>query len=261
MTGAKVKTLDYTGVKDSTGAFRPRRKPEGDYYAHIIAVADHVSKDDNPGWVFTIRVDGDSRSTYPYYTGFGAKELWKSRGLCIAAGMKVPSAKVKLDPNKLVGKAIGIALEDDEYEGRLKSAIAAVMPLDDLDDAQNVQDGKSASTKAKSRQAKDEDDEDDEEDDTPAPAKTKAAKRKPDPVEEDDEDDEEEEDEPRGKKAKKTSAKKPVDDEDDEDEEDEDEDDEPPVPVKKSKSVAKKSKSKRRSDDDDEDDELDIDDL
>lgn len=263
MSAAKAKTLDFTGVKDASGNFRPRRKAEGDYFATIVAVADHTSKEarksdtdaapDN--WVFTIKVDGDSRSTYPYYVGFDPNQLWKARGLCLAAGMKVPPAKVKLDPNKLVGKSIGIALEDDEYEGKVKSAIVAVMPLDDLDDPQNVR----GNAKAKGR-AVEEDDDDEDEDEEPVTPKKSSKKRQPEPDDDDDDDDEDDEEPPAKSKKKtvvKSSKKRPV--EDDEDDEDDDEDDEPTPPKRKAAPV-KKGKAKRKNDDDD-DDELDIDDL
>lgn len=265
MAGAKAKTLDFTGVKDSTGNFRPRRKPEGDYFATIAGVADHTSKEGNDGWVFTLKVDGDARSSYPYYVNFEANQLWKSRALCIAAGLKVPSSKVKLDPNKLVGKSIGIALEDDEYEGRVKSTVAAVFPTDELTDAANTADKKSTSTKAKSAQADDDDDEDDDEEE-PAPKKKSASKKSaPEPDDDDDDDDDDEDDEPPAKSKKKSAPAKKSrkdDDEDDEDEDDEDDEEEPPVKSKKKPPVkpAKKSKRKQR-DDDDDDDELDIDDL
>lgn len=266
MSTVKARTLDFSGVKDGGGSFRPRRRPEGDYYGHIVAVADHESKEGNESWVFTIKVDGDARASYPYYVNFEKNQLWKSRNLCIAAGIKVPSAKVKLDPNKLVGKAIGLALVDDEYEGRVKSAIDAVFPLDELSDALNTQDGKSAKAKAKSRQAEEDDDEDDEdEDDEPAPRSKAKSKKKSAPEPDDDEEDEDDEDdEPpaKSKKASKSKAKRRADDDDDEDD-DEDDDDEPPAKKSKGKKApAKKGKSKKSKDDDDEDDdELDLDEL
>lgn len=255
MAGAKAKVLDFSGVKDGGGNFRPRRRAEGDYYAHVAAVADHTSKEGNEGWVFTIKVDGDSRATYPYYCNFDDSQLWKSRNLCIAAGIKVPSGRAKLDPNKLVGRPIGIALVDDEYEGRVKSQIDAVIPLDDIEDARNEK-GKASSAKAKSRKADDEDDEDEDEEEDEKPAKSKAKsskKRQPEP--DDDEEDEEDEDEPPAKKGKASKKSKRRDD-DDEDEDEDEEDDEPPA-----KSKSKKGKGKSKKSRDDDDDELDIDDL
>jgi len=222
--GATAKTLDFTGVPEGGAEFRPRRREEGDYYAHIVKVDDHKAKSGSDTWLFTIKVDGDPRSAYPYYVGTDDNQLWKVRALFVACGVPVPSKRVKADPNKLVGKALGLALEDDEYEGRVKSAIVATFPVDDITDAMNEA-GKAAA-KGKARSAEDDDIEDDEEDEPPA--------RKP----------------------KKAAAKRKTEPEDD-DEDDDDEEEEPPV---KKKSAAKKGK-KRPVADDDDDDELDLDDL
>jgi hypothetical protein len=254
--GATAKVLNFDGVKEG-GDFRPRRKVEGDYYATITAVKDHKSgKTGDDMWCFTVKVHGDTRAAYPYYCGYDADSLWKVRGLFIAAGIAVPSKRVKADPNKLVGKVIGIALVDDEYEGRPKSAIDAVFPADDMDDPINERSGKATSAKAKSRAADDDDDDiedDDEEETKPVRNKGKAKKAA---VVEDDDDDDEDDDEPPAKSKKKSKAK-PVEDDD---EDDEDDDDEPPAKAKAKKSKDKGKKSKKKSDDDD-DDELDLDDL
>jgi hypothetical protein len=257
---ATVRVVDFTNVKEQ-GNFNPRRKKEGDYYAHIVAVDDHTSKNDNEGWVFTIAVDGDARASYPYYCGSDEKQAWKIRGLFVAAGVDVPKKRLKIDPNKLLKKAIGISLEDDEYEGRPKSVIAGTIPVGDLSGALN------APGKAGKTQVDDEDDyEDDDEEETPPPAKKarkSKAKAKPAPVEDDEEDEDEEDDTPpppKRRKAKKAPEPEPEDDEDEDDEEDEPE---PPKRTKGKKAPAAKATKKKAApaDEDDEDDDLDLDEL
>jgi hypothetical protein len=266
--GATAKVLNFEGVSEG-GEFRPRRRPEGDYYAHITKVEDHESKAGNDSWVFTVKIDGDSRSAYAYYVGTDEKQLWKVRSIFVAAGMAVPSKRVKADPNKLVGKAVAVALEDDEYEGRVKSTIAAMFPLDDLDDAMN-EPGSGTTTKSKGRPATDDDD--DVEDDEPAPAKKapakRAAKKAPEPEpEDDDEDAEEEDEEPPAKPSKKAAPTRrkaaPEPEPEDDEDEDEDEEEEPPArPVKKA-APAKAAPTRRKTPPpaDDDDDELDLDEL
>ena len=254
--GATVKVLNFEGVKEGSN-IRPRRKPEGDYYATIVEVKDHKSqKSGDEMWLFIMKVHGDTSASYAYYVGTDADSLWKVRGLFVAAGINVPAKRLKADPNKLVGKTVGISLVDDEYEGRPKSAIDAVFPADDMDDPINERSGKATSAKAKSRAADDDDDDiedDDEEETKPVRNKGKAKKAA---VVEDDDDDDEDDDEPPAKSKKKSKAK-PVEDDD---EDDEDDDDEPPAKAKAKKSKDKGKKSKKKSDDDD-DDELDLDDL
>lgn len=130
---AAVKVVDFTNVKDG-GGFNPVQQTPGDYKAKITKVADHKSHAGNEGWVFSIVTPGgNGRATYPYYCTIDEKSLWKVRNLFIAAGMAVPKKRVKVDPNKLVGKVIGISLDDDEYEGKMKSQIVATFPADELD--------------------------------------------------------------------------------------------------------------------------------
>ena len=248
--GATAKVLNFEGVEEGSG-IRPRRKPEGDYHGHIVDVRDHKAKSGDMMWLFLIKIDGDARAIYPYYVATDNDALWKVRGLFIAAGIKVPPKRLKADPNKLMGKAIGVVLVDDEYEGRMKSAVDAVVPIDDLEDALN-EPGKGSSIKAKSRAAEDDDDIEDDDEEDAKPVRNKGKKVKPAPVEDDEDDDDE--DEPPAKKAK--GKAKPVEDDDDED--DDDDDDEPPAKSKAKKTAKGKGKKKAA---DDDDDELDLDEL
>lgn len=235
---ATVRNVDLTNVKEG-GTFRPRRKPEGDYRAKIAKVDDHQPKDKDkgPGWVYTIMVEGDGRSTYPFYVNPAPKEVWKIGSICRAAGINVKNAKVRFDPNKLVGKMIGIALVDDEYEGRVKSSIDDVFPVSEV--------GANADEEAEIDEI-----EDDEEVEVP----------------EDDDEEEEEEPESAPKTARRTGAAKagvrsarapePEEDDDEEDEE------EPPPPPRKRTARAKKAAPPPPADDEDDDlDDLDLDEL
>lgn len=131
---ATAKVMDFTNVKDA-GQFNPMRVPAGDYRAKITAVADHKKEGEKTSvqWVFTLQLVDRQRATYPYYANHvDVKFAWKVRNLCLAAGLNAPKKKVKVDPNKLVGKIIGIALDDDEYEGKKKSVIVATFPASDV---------------------------------------------------------------------------------------------------------------------------------
>lgn len=130
---ATVLVADFTNVKDDTeGGFRPRQVPDGDYRAKIVKVDDHTSKAGNKGWVFTIVLEAYARSLYPYYVTMDEKSLWKARNLFIAAGMAVPKKKVRVDPNKLVGKTIGVAMISEEYNDKWKSSVDATFPASDV---------------------------------------------------------------------------------------------------------------------------------
>lgn len=211
---ATKRAMDFTNVKDS-GRFAPRHRPAGDYLMKIIAVDDHTSGKGNEGWVFTCVVAKEARNarpaTYPIYCNAEEDQAWKVRKLFVACGKPVPKKRVMVDPNKLLNQEFGAALDDDEYEGRMKSTIVDMFPAEDMEE-----------------NASDDDDgyeEDIEEDEEEAPRKTAAKKttrrRAPEPEDEEDE----EEPAPRRRAAKKAPAKTtrrpPVDEDDDDDDVDE----------------------------------------
>lgn len=122
--------LDFTDVRDAA-KFTKRRKKEGDYKALVSGVEDSPTKESGePQWLYTLTI---GRDTYPYYCKLVPNQLWKLRNLNVAAGQNVPKKKVKLDPKAPVGASIGVTLEDDDYEGRAQSVVAAVFPLSELD--------------------------------------------------------------------------------------------------------------------------------
>lgn len=263
MSPVKARTLDFSNVKESSG-INPKHLEEGEYLAKVVSVSEADAKDGTPMWLFVITPEDHRNASYPYYCKLQENQLWKVRNLFIAAGLgKLVAGKksAKVDPNKVVGKNIGILLEDDEYEGKMKSVIEAVIPVTDLeeteadepdlDDDDEDEEEVPVTKKRKPAPVVEDDDEDDEEEEAPAPKKRKA---KPAPVEEDDE--EEEAPAPRKRKAKAAPVV-----EDDEDEDDEEE--EKPVSKRTAARRAKKAAAAKAAaeDDEDEDDELDLDDL
>lgn len=132
-TTPRKQVLDFTNVKESSG-INPKHRPAGDYRVKISKVTEETSKKGNLQWVFVMVPTDMQSAAYPYYCQLEENTLWKVRNLLIAAGIDVPKKKVNVDPNKLVGREIGVTLDDDEYEGKLKSVITAVFPASDLDD-------------------------------------------------------------------------------------------------------------------------------
>ena len=237
---AAAEIIDFSNVKER-GNFNPKHIEEGDYVAKITKVESTQAKDEENMWVFSIVLDEHPRATYPYYCKLVENQFWKVKALFDAVGIRVGQRKVKVDPNKLVGKKIGVAMEDDEYEGRLKSVVGEVFPAEDVtgpadDDVDPEDDDVEA-----------DDLEEDDIEEEPAPRKKAAAKkRRPEPEPEEDEEDEEEDDE----------------------EDDEEEEDEEPAPKKRAakkapakKAPAKKAPARKRRPADDEEDEEDLEEL
>lgn len=179
--GATVKQVDFKNVKDG-GNFNKNRIPAGDYLAKVLKVEDAESKKDNEfQYLFTIGLVKRPSSKFPYYCKLTENQLWKLRNLLIAGGLSVPKNRIKVDPNKVVGKLIGVTIEDTEYEGKDQSEIGGVFPAAELSDDATDDEG------AEDEPVEDEDDSldddsvdepeeaDEEEEEEPAPALDRTA--------------------------------------------------------------------------------------
>lgn len=131
---ATVRTVDMSGVKDG-GNFNRSRIPAGDYLAKVVKVEDAKAKDETAQYLFTVQIQKRPSSKLPYYCKLQENQLWKLRNLLIAAGKTVPKSKVKVDPNQVVGKLIGVTIEDDDYDGKEQSSISGVFPAAELADS------------------------------------------------------------------------------------------------------------------------------
>ncbi|QGJ92146.1 hypothetical protein PBI_LAUER_37 [Gordonia phage Lauer] len=168
-----VAKIDFANIEESSG-IRPKRLKPGEYAATIKDVQGGLSKKSKtPQWVFLISPDSHPGAVYPYYCQLTADAAWKIRLLLLALGATVPKSVKAVDASKLKGKKLGIILEDDEYEGKLKSVIDTLIPVSEITDepAGDV-----------------EDDEDDEEEEAP-PARKRTTKKKVEPVEDDEDED------------------------------------------------------------------------
>lgn len=186
--------LDFSGVKDrSESGINKKRVTAGDYLARVKAVEDRpVKGTKEPQWMYVVALEKVRGTGYPYYCKLDPNQLWKIRNLFLACGVAIPKKKVRLDPNKIVGKVLGVTMEDDEYDGKLQSVIAEVFPASELDETESGTD------------EGDEDEYDDEEEDSEDEAEDEAT----DTEEEEDEEDEEEEPEPEPAQRRRAAAKK-----------------------------------------------------
>ena len=216
-------TLDFSQVKDG-GAFSPKHKEEGEYLGTFVSFEDTKSKNNNPMWVFGIQLKTDRRAVYPVYCVLNPDSLWKLRQVLLAAGFKVPKKRLTIDGNRLVGKDVGIFLEDDEYEGKKKSVISSFFPAEEYSGPD----------------AGDSSDDDDEDEELP----------------EEDEVEEEADEENNDDSDATDGSDDDGDDEASDDTEDEEDEEPAPAPAK-----TKKAKAKKPEPEDEDDDEMDVDEL
>lgn len=124
---AKI-SIDFSDVK--APSFSTVHQAPGVYNAEIAGVEMTKTKSDSTDMlVFAIKA-GPGR--YPYYCKIVPNQLWKLRELIEAAGTKVPSKVVQIDPAKYVGAKINVELEDDTYNGKLRSRVARVATFSEL---------------------------------------------------------------------------------------------------------------------------------
>lgn len=125
---AKI-SIDFSDVKAPT--YTAAHQEPGVYNAEIAGVElAKAKKDGTDMLVFAIKC-GPGR--YPYYCKIVPNQLWKLRELIEAAGTKVPSKVVQIDPDKYVGKKINVELEDDTFYGKLRSRVARVAKFAEVD--------------------------------------------------------------------------------------------------------------------------------
>lgn len=124
---AKI-SIDFSDVK--APSFSTVHQAPGVYNAEIAGVEMTKTKSDNTDMLVFAIVAGPGR--YPYYCKIVPNQLWKLRELIEAAGTKVPNKVVQIDPAKYVGARINVDLEDDSYQGKLRSRVARVAPFSEL---------------------------------------------------------------------------------------------------------------------------------
>ncbi len=124
---AKI-SIDFSDVK--APSFSTVHQEPGVYNAEIAGVEMTKTKSDNTDMLVFAITAGHGR--YPYYCKIVPNQLWKLRELIEAAGTKVPSKVVQIDPAKYVGARINVELEDDSYQGKLRSRVARVAPFSEL---------------------------------------------------------------------------------------------------------------------------------
>lgn len=124
---AKI-SIDFSDVK--APSFSTVHQAPGVYNAEIAGVEMTKTKSDNTDMLVFAIVAGPGR--YPYYCKIVPNQLWKLRELIEAAGTKVPNKVVQIDPAKYVGSRINVELEDDSYQGKLRSRVARVAPFSEL---------------------------------------------------------------------------------------------------------------------------------
>ena len=134
------KTFDFTGV----GTFQ--RAPEGVHSAKVTKIDEVTFQGGNVGFKITFEITAGAGKgarvieNYPFVDA----AMWKLKAFFEACGIRA-NGRISVDIDKLIGKAVEITVNHEEYNGQLRARIQEVNKL---------------TPKAAAEDADDEDDED-----------------------------------------------------------------------------------------------------
>lgn len=154
-------SVDFSGVEDKRQA---TRVPPGDYITKIKDYELRHKKDDESrtylNWELEITQPAQFKGKTLYHiTSLVPESLWNLRNFLQDLGVTVPKKAVDIPMDKLVGREIGVTVEDDEYDNKIRSKVQATFNKNDLGEVEaSDEDSNGVATAATS-----DDDEDTEE--------------------------------------------------------------------------------------------------
>jgi hypothetical protein len=132
--------LDFSGVpKERRQRFR--RIPEGEYKAKLMSVKKKWKDNDKsnaPYFAWTLQITEGKYKGTPFIenTSTATNALFNLRNLIFAAtdGKKNVAGRNSVDfnPDALLGKIVGIVVEDEEWDNKMRSTIGSIIPLSEL---------------------------------------------------------------------------------------------------------------------------------
>jgi hypothetical protein len=133
--------IDFSGVpKEIRRGGGARHIPEGDYALKILKVEKRWKDNDKSNkpyfsWIMQVS-DGPAKGTNLYYvTSLKTDALFNLRNLIHAVtGKNVAGRAVNWDPESVIGKKVAGTVQDDEYEGKIRSRLVDVYPIAELEE-------------------------------------------------------------------------------------------------------------------------------
>lgn len=125
---AKFK-VDFSGVEDSRGT----EIAPGKYNARVEKVTkEEGTKAPYLAWELKITSGSAKGLHITHRTSLSPKALFGLRDTLEAFGVKVPKAAVSIDPDKFIGKSLGISVVMKPYEGKDYPNIKSVFGLGEI---------------------------------------------------------------------------------------------------------------------------------
>jgi hypothetical protein len=120
-------TVNMKGVEGK----RPRIAP-GEYASKVLEVTqEDGDKAPYLAWQFEVTEGKAEGAKLFYNTSLSKPSLWNLRGLLEAMDVEVPDDEMDIDLTEMVDKEVLLIVDDEEYEGKMKSKVVDFGPLDD----------------------------------------------------------------------------------------------------------------------------------
>lgn len=160
---AKTMKINFGGVpKEIRKGGSVKHIPEGDYAFKIIS--HEVKKKEGAtsrylNWRLQVSKGPKKGSPMYYITSLKPDALWNLRNFIHAAtGKNVAGKSVEFNAEKLYGKEVGGSVIDDEYEGKIRSKLDTVFPIEELSDTEEDDDEDEDTDEEEEEEEEDEDD-------------------------------------------------------------------------------------------------------
>ena len=171
--------VNFTGVEEEIRkhAQRAAKVPDGDYLVKIMDAQMRENEDTGSRGI-NIRAQIVKPKKYSGKTQYGycslkKEALWNLRNLINASlGRNVAGKTVDLDLSKFKDKIVGAVIEEDEYQGKVRSRISTWFPREEFEEAEDDdtdEDEEEEDEYEDEEAEEEEDDEEEDEDDEPQP--------------------------------------------------------------------------------------------
>jgi hypothetical protein len=124
---ARVK-VDMSKVEEGGGPLCP----PGEYAAKIVKGEVKKSSKGKPMISWELKgVTGDAKGKKLYHnTSLQPQALFNLRNMLVACGIKVPKSAIVVDTEQMVGKTVGITVDEEEYKGKMRPRIVEFFAVD-----------------------------------------------------------------------------------------------------------------------------------
>jgi len=170
--------VNFSGVEEEIRKHTQRaaKLPDGDYLVKILDASMRENEDTGSRGI-NVRAQVVRPLKYKGKTQFGycslkKNALWNLRNLINAAfGRNVAGKTLDLDLGKFKDKIVGAVIEEDEYQGKVRSRISTWFPRDEYEESEDedADENGEEDDEDEYEEGEEDEDEEEEEEDEPAP--------------------------------------------------------------------------------------------